>query len=110
MDERTAIIGGGIGGLCLTQGLHKAGVPISVYERDRTPRDRLQGYRVHIEPNGARALHDCLPTDLWQAFLATTGKSGQDFGFLTERMENQQPQSSYPNLHASAMDAERLRN
>ncbi|NJP93706.1 FAD-dependent monooxygenase [Nonomuraea sp. FMUSA5-5] len=81
-----AIIGGGIGGLCLAQGLVKAGMKVTVYERDRTPSDRLQGYRVHIDPNGARALHDCLPPELWRAFLDTTGRGGQDFGFLTEQL------------------------
>ncbi|WP_043624137.1 FAD-dependent oxidoreductase [Nonomuraea candida] len=84
--RQIAIVGGGIGGLCLAQGLHKAGVPVTVYERDRTPADRLQGYRVHIDPHGARALHDCLPPSLWQAFLDTTGSGGQDFGFVTERL------------------------
>ncbi|MET7331656.1 NAD(P)/FAD-dependent oxidoreductase [Nonomuraea sp. NPDC005650] len=87
MTRNIAIIGGGIGGLCLAQGLRKAGLDVTVYERDRTPADRLQGYRVHIDPNGARALHDCLPASLWQAFLDTTGRhSGQDFGFLTEQL------------------------
>ncbi|MEV0198427.1 NAD(P)/FAD-dependent oxidoreductase [Nonomuraea sp. NPDC050691] len=87
MRDDIAIIGGGIGGLCLAQGLRKAGRNVTVYERDRTPADRVQGYRVHIDPNGARALHDCLPPELWQAFLATTGRGGQDFGFLTERLD-----------------------
>ncbi|MEU0572319.1 NAD(P)/FAD-dependent oxidoreductase [Nonomuraea sp. NPDC005983] len=86
MTEHIAIIGGGVGGLCLAQGLRKAGKHVTVHERDRTPTDRLQGYRVHIDPNGARALHDCLPPDLWQAFLDTTGHGGQDFGFLTEQL------------------------
>src|ERR1700742_197055 len=40
------IIGGGIGGLCLAQGLKKAGMSVAVYERERTIADRLQGYRV----------------------------------------------------------------
>ncbi|HET9139716.1 FAD-dependent oxidoreductase, partial [Actinophytocola sp.] len=84
---RVAVIGGGIGGLCLAQGLRKAGVDVAVYERDRSRTDRLQGYRIHINPTGARALHECLPAPLWEAFLATTGKSGSAFGFLTERME-----------------------
>jgi salicylate hydroxylase len=46
------IIGGGIGGLTLAQGLKRAGVSASVYERDRTLTDRLQGHRVHISPTG----------------------------------------------------------
>jgi salicylate hydroxylase len=41
------IIGGGIGGLTLAQGLKQAGISAAVYERDRTVYDRLQGYRVH---------------------------------------------------------------
>jgi salicylate hydroxylase len=40
------IIGGGIGGLTLAQGLKQAGISAAVYERDRTVYDRLQGYRV----------------------------------------------------------------
>ncbi|MEV2270331.1 FAD-dependent oxidoreductase [Nonomuraea africana] len=86
MRTHIAIIGGGIGGLCLAHGLRKAGVEVMVFERDRTPQDRLQGYRVHIDPDGARALHDCLPPRSWQTFLDTTGQGGQDFGFLTEQL------------------------
>ncbi len=84
---RVAVVGGGIGGLCLAQGLLKAGVDVAVYERDRSRTDRLQGYRIHINPTGARALRECLPAELWEAFLATTGKSGSRFGFLTEQLE-----------------------
>ncbi|MFC7383401.1 FAD-dependent oxidoreductase [Sphaerisporangium rhizosphaerae] len=87
MNPRIAVIGGGVGGLCLAQGLHKAGAQVTVYERDRTPGDRLQGYRVHIDPNGARALHDCLPPWLWKSFVATTGARGQGLAFLTEQLE-----------------------
>ena len=42
------IIGGGIGGLCLAQGLQRAGVNATVYERDRAITDCLQGYRVAL--------------------------------------------------------------
>ncbi|MFF4414608.1 FAD-dependent oxidoreductase [Streptosporangium sp. NPDC001559] len=85
-NSRVAIIGGGLGGLCLAQGLHRAGVEVTVYERDRTPGDRLQGYRIHIDPTGARALNECLPPELWETFLASASGSGRDFGFLTEGM------------------------
>jgi len=90
MSQRTqvAIIGGGTGGLCLAQALHGAGVSVAVYERSRTRTERLQGYRVHINPHGAAALHECLPADLWQAFVDTSGTTGGNFGFVTEQLRS----------------------
>jgi salicylate hydroxylase len=80
------IIGGGIGGLCLAQGLKRAGISVAVYERDRTLTDRLQGYRVHINPAGSSALHACLPPDLFAAFDRTCGRPTRAMHFLDERM------------------------
>lgn len=81
------IIGGGIGGLALAQGLKKAGISVAVYERDQTPSSRLQGYRVHINPAGSLALHACLPPDLFAAFEQTCGRPGRAIHFLTEQMD-----------------------
>lgn len=81
------VVGGGIGGLCLAQKLKKAGVSVAVYERDRHSTDRLEGYRIHINPAGSRALHECLPPRSWETFVATTGDPEGGFGFLTEHME-----------------------
>ncbi|WP_433557930.1 FAD-dependent oxidoreductase [Pseudonocardia xinjiangensis] len=83
---RVIIIGGGIGGLCLAQGLRRAGIDVAVHERDQAVGSRWEGYRIHVNPVGARALHACLPEAGWREFLATTGPGG-DFGFLTEQME-----------------------
>jgi salicylate hydroxylase len=81
------VIGGGIGGLGLAQRLRRGGVDVSVHERDRTPTAREQGYRVHIDPTGSRALRECLPPVLWEAFVATAGDPGTaGFGFLDERL------------------------
>ena len=81
------IIGGGIGGLTLAQGLKKSGVSVAVYERDRTTTDRVQGYRVHINPAGSLALHECLPPQLFEAFARTCGKHAHGLRFVTERMQ-----------------------
>src|SRR5256714_15468426 len=81
------IIGGGIGGLCLAQGLKQAGMSVAVYERDRTLTDRVQGYRVHINPTGSRALHACLPPQLFDLFERTRGKPGRAIRFLTRGMK-----------------------
>jgi len=40
------IIGGGLGGLALAQGLKKHGISCAVYEKDLSRADRLQGYRI----------------------------------------------------------------
>ena len=67
------IIGGGVGGLCLAQGLKQSGISVAVYERDRSVHFRSQGYRIHINPDGSQALHDCLPENLFNLFVATSG-------------------------------------
>src|ERR1044072_6924777 len=85
---RVAIVGGGTGGLCLAQALHRARIDVAVYERSRLRTERLQGYRVHINPHGSRALHECLSPDLWQTFVATCGSSGNSFGFVTEPLDH----------------------
>ncbi len=84
--RKIAIIGGGTGGLCLAHGLRRAGFDVAVYERSRTRTERLQGYRVHINPHGSSALHECLPPEQWERFLATTGRSGGSFAFVTEKL------------------------
>jgi salicylate hydroxylase len=81
------IIGGGIGGLTLAQGLKKSGVSAAVYERDRTRTDRVQGYRVHINPTGSLALHECLPAPLFEAFTRTCGRPTEGIRFVTEQMK-----------------------
>jgi salicylate hydroxylase len=80
------IIGGGIGGLTLAQGLRRAEISAAVYERDRTAKDRLQGYRVHISPSGSLALYECLPPDLFEIFDRTCGAPNRAVRFFTEDM------------------------
>jgi 2-polyprenyl-6-methoxyphenol hydroxylase-like FAD-dependent oxidoreductase len=82
-----AIIGGGLGGLCLAQGLKKAGIRVAVYERDETPDARAQGYRIHIDPQGSMALHQCLPEHLWEIFNSTGGVFSQGFTVMTEQLQ-----------------------
>jgi FAD binding domain-containing protein len=60
---------------------------VAIYERDRTPTDRLQGYRVHINPAGSRALNACLSPHLFELFDRTCGKPGRAVHFMTEEMK-----------------------
>jgi salicylate hydroxylase len=79
------IVGGGIGGLCLAHGLRRAGIPVDVYERTTERTDWLQGYRIHINPAGARALRNCLEPAAWTSFLDTVSSGDGGFGFRTDR-------------------------
>lgn len=78
------IVGAGTGGLCLAHGLKRAGIAVSVFERDRTRKDGLQGFRVGIDPDGCRALDANLPPALYETFLATCAVSPQWFNMLSE--------------------------
>lgn len=84
---RVMVIGGGIGGLCLAQALKAADMDVAVYERNPSPTEWLQGYRININPTGSWALHECLPTVLWEVFIATAGKPSAGFGFMTEQLK-----------------------
>jgi 2-polyprenyl-6-methoxyphenol hydroxylase-like FAD-dependent oxidoreductase len=82
---KVIVVGGGIGGLALAQALRRGRVEVEVHERDINLGGRWEGYRLHINPAGARALHACLPEDGWEEFRTTAGPGGS-FGFLTERL------------------------
>src|SRR5262249_17958393 len=81
------IIGAGTGGLCLAQGLKQDGVAVEVYERDHTPSDRLQGYRLSISAVGRRALKECLPRGLFQKLIRNSAKPSESVTFLDHHLE-----------------------
>jgi 2-polyprenyl-6-methoxyphenol hydroxylase-like FAD-dependent oxidoreductase len=83
---RVAVIGAGLGGLCLAQGLHGAGADVTVYERDAALDSRQQGYRLHVDARAGLALRSCLAPDLFELFLATCGRPGRRFTLLSERL------------------------
>ena len=71
---KVLIVGAGLGGLCLAQSLRRHDVDVEVFERDASPWDRPQGYRLHIDSDGVNALYQSLPPELYQLFDATSMK------------------------------------
>ena len=81
-----AVAGGGLGGLCLAQGLLRAGADVTVYERDESLDVRQQGYRLHMDARAGLALEQCLPPESLEAFLATCGQPSTERTVVSERL------------------------
>ena len=86
MPLHVLVIGGGIGGLCLAQGLKQSGIGVAVYERDRSAQFRSQGYRISLKVDGSQALRDCLPENLFSLCVATAIKSATRMVFLDHHL------------------------
>ena len=65
------VVGSGLGGLCLAHALRNNHIDIEVFERDSSPWERAQGYRLHLEADALNALREVLAPDLHQLFTAT---------------------------------------
>jgi 2-polyprenyl-6-methoxyphenol hydroxylase-like FAD-dependent oxidoreductase len=81
-EFKVAIVGCGISGLCLAQGLKLKGIDFHLYERDPSRETRNQGYRITVDENGLKALEACLPEHLFNLVEATGGEPGGFFRFL----------------------------
>ncbi len=84
---KVLIVGGGLGGLCLAQGLKKAGIDFRVFERDASPVSRLQGYRLSINPAGIQSLHANLPDALWGRIEAVLMPQVEGISFVSEQLD-----------------------
>lgn len=65
------IIGAGLGGLALAQGLHKASVPFKIFERSEAITNINQGYRIRLIGEGVSALRSLVDKNIWRAFEDT---------------------------------------
>lgn len=82
------IIGAGLGGLALAQGLIRAGFDVTVFERDESPVSRDQGYRISIRSLGMHALAAVLtPEKMNRLSTAKVRDVGDGFTCANEKME-----------------------
>ncbi len=82
-----SIIGAGLGGLCLAQGLARAGIDFDVYERDARTDSRVQGYRLRIDATGQAALAHCLPPQLNALFQQSCSAHDTPGAMLDARLQ-----------------------
>jgi 2-polyprenyl-6-methoxyphenol hydroxylase-like FAD-dependent oxidoreductase len=68
---RVIVVGAGLGGLCVANGLVKAGIEVEVLEADADIGDHRQGYRININATGHQALAACLPAEVFAAYEDT---------------------------------------
>jgi 2-polyprenyl-6-methoxyphenol hydroxylase-like FAD-dependent oxidoreductase len=85
---RVAVIGAGLGGLCLAQGLRGAGIETDVYERDPGITARFQGYRLMLSPGGLEALRGCVP-QRWHPLLDAVIGDATASGLVLDPQLNQ---------------------
>ena len=65
------IIGAGLSGLALAQGLRKLSIPFKIYERSQRQDFRTQGYRIRLHGEGLAALRSVLVDEIWHTFEET---------------------------------------
>jgi 2-polyprenyl-6-methoxyphenol hydroxylase-like FAD-dependent oxidoreductase len=85
-DLHVIVVGAGLGGLGLAQGLRGAGIAVTVYERDAALTSRRQGYRLHLDAHGRDALVRLLPAASARLFLATAGVPNPGFTLLDDQL------------------------
>jgi 2-polyprenyl-6-methoxyphenol hydroxylase-like FAD-dependent oxidoreductase len=112
---RIVVVGAGLAGLCLAQGLRKAGMDVAVYERDASASSRAQGYRISMDLRGTDALRACLPPKLYELFGSTRGQPSLGVTTFssagdTLRLEHTMrfPQTPQPGVPAAGRAVDRL--
>ncbi|OLF12545.1 FAD-dependent oxidoreductase [Actinophytocola xanthii] len=80
---RVIVVGAGLGGLTLAQGLRRVGVDVVVYERDGA-RGRPQGVSLHLDDRATAALRACLPPGHLAMVEATMGRPRERTLLLSE--------------------------
>jgi 2-polyprenyl-6-methoxyphenol hydroxylase-like FAD-dependent oxidoreductase len=107
---RIVVVGAGLAGSLLAQGLARAGVDVALYERETA--GQAQGYRIHIAPDGDLALRECLPADLYERVLATAGHRGSGWRVLDPRLtvvqETLVPETAAEAEHGRHLTVDRL--
>ncbi|WP_170856686.1 FAD-dependent oxidoreductase [Geodermatophilus africanus] len=83
-DVRVAVVGAGIGGLALAQGLHRSGLDVVVVERD-LDLARTGGYRLHLGVPALTALRELLDPSLVELLHASAARDDRGIAVRDHR-------------------------
>ncbi|RSM44923.1 FAD-dependent monooxygenase [Amycolatopsis balhimycina DSM 5908] len=72
---KVLIAGAGLGGLTLAQSLRGHSIDVSLFERDSSPWDRPQGYRLHLDADALNTVAEVLPPAHRAVFDATAQRT-----------------------------------
>jgi 2-polyprenyl-6-methoxyphenol hydroxylase-like FAD-dependent oxidoreductase len=75
MSAHVLIVGAGLGGLALAQGLKRQGINFTIFERDTTPDTRMQGYRIKVFSDTTPDLQYLMTPELFAEFEAVTSET-----------------------------------
>ena len=112
---KVAIIGAGLSGLALTHGLRQAGIDAHVFERHDGAADRPASYGIHLNADGLRALHGCLPLENWKSLDAAAIRAPDVLRFQDQRLrplltvDLDQQANDDPVTHRRAISRDALR-
>ncbi|KAK9415403.1 putative FAD-binding domain-containing protein [Seiridium unicorne] len=70
-SSEVLIIGAGVAGMVLAQGLKHRGIPFRLFERDESLSSKSQGYRFRLVHEGLEALERTLAPDVWELLERT---------------------------------------
>jgi 2-polyprenyl-6-methoxyphenol hydroxylase-like FAD-dependent oxidoreductase len=103
---KVMIIGAGVGGLCLAQGLRKAEIDVEVFDRDPTPAARARGFRLSLNAMGVKALANCLSPEAFARLNRDTARPSRTVSFLDHRL-NRWLTIDLPRHDRASLDGER---
>ncbi|ETS75306.1 hypothetical protein PFICI_12250 [Pestalotiopsis fici W106-1] len=73
--DHVIIVGAGLGGLALAQGLKKHGIDFTIFEADEDVNTRTQGYRIKIFPDTVPDLQYLVTPEVFDEFVATSAET-----------------------------------
>jgi 2-polyprenyl-6-methoxyphenol hydroxylase-like FAD-dependent oxidoreductase len=73
--DHVIIVGAGLGGLALAQGLKKHGIDFTIFEADVDSNARAQGYRIKVFPYTVPDLQYLVAPEVFDEFAATSAET-----------------------------------